>query len=34
MKENRDLGFVLIRKDDGTYIKIDDVKVSIDAIEE
>lgn len=34
MEENRDLGFVLIRKDDGTYIKIEDVKVSIDLIEE
>ena len=34
MEENRDLGFVLIPKDDGTYIKIDDVKVSLDLIEE
>ncbi len=34
MEKNKDLGFVLIRKDDGTYIKIDDVKVSIDVIEE
>lgn len=34
MEENKDLGFVLIRKDDGTYIKIEDVKVSIDLIEE
>ena len=27
MEENRDLGFVLIPKDDGTYLKIENVKV-------
>ena len=34
MEENRDLGFVLIPKDDGTYLKIENVKVSSDLIEE
>ena len=34
MEENRDLGFVLIPKNDGTYLKIEDVKVSSDLIEE
>ena len=34
MENNKDLGFVLIRKDDGTYIKLEDVAVELDILED
>ena len=34
MENSKDLGFVLIRKDDGTYIKLENVTIELDVLDE